>query len=287
MKTRWECVLSLGAAALASLAVPAAAQAQASDAWQYAEGPELCRAYRSYGVGENAIQLQLRTFGPNSAVEMTVASAQVPTEPNSARMIELGWDGKGFADRQVGILGSLYGVPSVTLLTTHRAVAAFAYTEGTGLIVSPLEPAAQSMQLRVVGNAPRELAMGSLAEPLRHLEECDAHLMEKWGWGLDYAQRVATAPHMRDPQLWFNAAIVYPAVQNLTRVSSILELRLRIGTAGRVVDCVVQSSPGSSLFGSKNCTQLRKLGRFTPALDAQGHPVESYFQMSITFAGFD
>ena len=93
--------------------------------------------------------------------------------------------------------------------------------------------------------------MGSLEEPLRRLAECEAGLMDKWGWGRDYYQRVATAPEMRDPQLWFFKAIIYPAVQNLTRVSSFLQLRLKVDAGGRVAECVVQSSPGSSQFGGK------------------------------------
>jgi hypothetical protein len=278
-----------GALALAIFAaVPAAAQEQSSDGWQYAETAETCRAYRSYGEGENAIVLQLRTFGPGSAVETTVASAQVPREPSSVRMVELGWDGQGFDDHQVGVLGTLGGVPSVTLLTAHRRVAAFAFFfSETAVTVSPLDPAAQSMQLRVVGNAPRDLQMGSLAEPLSRLAECDERLMEQWGWGRDYALRVTTAPEMRNPQLWFEKAIIYPAVQNLNRVSSILQLRLKVDTEGRVAECVVQSSPGSSLFGSKNCTGLRRSARFNPARDVEGQPVDSYLQMSITFARFD
>ena len=286
MKTRYGWFLALGAVAVPSFAaVPA--QAQSTDEWHYAEGPEICLASRAFGEGENSIRLMLRSFGPGSAIETTVASAQVPNEPHSVRMVELGWDGKGFDRNQVGVLGALDGVPSVTLLTAHRPVSAFVFYDDVAVAVSRLDPAAETMQLRVVGNAPRELEMGSLEEPLHHLMECEAHLMEKWGWGADYSQRVATAPEMLDPQLWFYAAITYPAVQDLTRVSSILQLRLKVDARGKVAECVVQSSPGSSLFGSKNCTRLRKMGRFRPGLDAQGQPVDSYMQISITFARFD
>jgi hypothetical protein len=289
MKTLCGCVLSLGAVAVASFAAaPAAAQVQASGDWRYSEGPEICRAYRSYGEGETSTLLQLRTFGPGSAVELAVAGSQVPREPHSVRMVELGWDGKGFEGNQVGLLGSVDGIPSVTMLTAHRPTAVFAFYDDDGWLgTSHLDPAAETMQLRVVGNAPRELRMGTLDEPLRHLAECEARLMEKWGWGRDYSQRVATPPEMRNPQSWFYKAIVYPAVQDLTRVSSILELRLKVDDEGKVAECVVQSSPGSSLFGSKNCAGMRRLALFNPARDAQGRPVESYMQMSITFARFD
>ena len=203
-------------------------------------------------------------------------------------MVELGWDGDGFDKHQVGVLGSVGGVPSVSLLTAHRQVAAFAFFfSETAVIVSPLDPAAESMQLRVVGSDPGELRMGPLEEPLRRLGECEANLMERWGWGRDYTGRVATPPRMRDPQSWFYKAIVYPAVPNLKRISSLLQLRLRVDTEGKVAECVVQSSTGSSQFGSKNCTGLRRAARFDPALGPDGQPVESYLQMSITFARYD
>lgn len=287
MTTIERLLLPLAAVAVvSSAAAPAAAQDAAG--WQYAESAESCRAYRSFSAGEASTVLQLRSFGPGSAVEATVAGPQVPREPNAVRMVELGWDGGGFEEHQVGILGTLGGTPSVSLLTAHRPVSAFAfYFSEMAVAVSRLDPTAQSMQLRVVGNAPRELQIGSLEEPLRWLADCEAGLMEKWGWGRDYYQRVVTAPGMRDPQRWFYKAIVYPAVPNLNRVSSFLQLRLKVDAAGRVAECVVQSSPGSSQFGEKNCTGLRRQARFNPALDAQGRPVESYVQMSITFARYD
>jgi hypothetical protein len=283
------CLLVLGALGGANLAMGAvAARAQSADGWQYAESAESCRANRSFSEGEASTLLQLRSFGPGSAVEATVAGPQVPREPNAVRMVELGWDGADFEEHQVGILGTLGGTPSVSLLTAHRPVSAFVfYFSEVAVAVSRLDPTAQSMQLRVVGNAPRALQIGSLEEPLRRLAECEAGLMEKWGWGRDYYQRVVTAPVMRDPQRWFYKAIVYPAVPNLNRVSSFLQLRLKVDAAGRVAECMVQSSPGSSQFGEKNCTGLRRQARFDPALDAQGQPVESYVQMSITFARYD
>jgi hypothetical protein len=289
MRFATRLVLASGAvSAVGITAVPTLGQAQPAGDWQYSEGPEICRAYRTYGTGANSTLLQLRTFGPNSAVELVAAGAQVPNEPHSTRLVELGWDGKGFDKTQVGILGSIDGIPSVALLTAHRPTTAFAFFfDELTVVTSALDPSAESVQLRVVGNAPKELQMGSLAEPLRHLAECEARLMGKWGWGSDYAQRVATPPKMRDPQSWFFKAIRYPAVQNLTRVSSFLQLRLKVDERGRVAECVVQSSPGSSEFGSKNCTGIRKYARLDPALDPQGQPVESYMQMSVTFARFD
>jgi hypothetical protein len=283
IRAGWPTLVAVSAALAGA---PAAAQAAGE--WQFAESAESCRASRSFDTAAGSTTLQLRSFGPGSAVEVTVAGPEVPRDPNKVRMVELGWDGAGFDKHQAGILGTLADTPSVSLLTAHRAVSPFAfYFSESAVAVSHLDPTAESMQLRVVGNAPRELRMGSLVEPLRRLEECEARLMDKWGWGADYFQRVATPPTMRDPQRWFFTAIIYPAVPNLSRVSSFLQLRLRVDTSGKVAECAVQSSPGSSQFGEKNCSGLRRHARFDPARDAQGQPVESYFQMSITFARYD
>jgi|GEM_PF-828065 len=107
-------------------------------------------------------------------------------------------------------------------------------------------------------SAPVEFQTGSLEEPMRWLKECETGLMEKWGWGSAYSERVATAAATLDPQSWFYTAITYPAVARLTHLSGILQLRLKVDTKGRVSECVVQSSLGSSEFGSTNCRRMRR-----------------------------
>lgn len=173
------------------------------------------------------------------------------------------------------------------MLVAPRPVASFLFLDEGATGISPLAPSSETLQLRVVGGTPMELRAGSLEEPLRRLAECEASLMAKWGWGSDYAQRVSTAPQMIEPQRWFYTAITYPAVPRLKHMSSILQARLKVDAKGKVVDCVVQSSPGSSEFGSKNCARMRKMGRFKPALDAQGRPVDGFYQLSVTFAQYD
>ena len=85
----------------------------------------------------------------------------------------------------------------------------------------------------------------------------------------------------------FYKVIDYPPVESFKRVSSILELRLKIDADGKVAECVVQSSPGSPVFGSKNCDSFRRIARFKPALDTQGQPTDGYLQLSITFSRYE
>jgi protein TonB len=56
-------------------------------------------------------------------------------------------------------------------------------------------------------------------------------------------------------------------------------VRLTIGPDGRVSDCAVTSSSGSSSLDSATCSILRRRARFTPAKDQAGNPIsDSYSQ---------
>lgn len=269
-------------------ACPGATQGMAPvTEWQLRQEAESCRVFRAFG-GTDLGFFQLRSFGPGSAYELTVANAAVPKQPAAARIVEVHWNGKPAEKTQVGLLGTVSSIPSLTMLAADREVTTFGFfVEERGTLISDLDPTSNAIEVRPLGSAAVALQMGSLAEPLRQLAECETGLMEKWGWGRDYSQRVPIQPKPIDPQNFFYNAIQYPAVQNLTRVSSLLQLRLKIDAAGKVAQCVVQSSPGSSVFGSLNCDRMRKAGRFVAARDARGQPVASYQQISVTFARFD
>lgn len=56
-------------------------------------------------------------------------------------------------------------------------------------------------------------------------------------------------------------------------------VRLSIGTDGRVSDCAITASSGSSALDTATCNILRRRARFTPAQDQEGNPVsDSYSQ---------
>ncbi len=283
--------LALGAA-LEILVASASVAAQPVDPageWQYREDAESCRAYREFGTGEDRISLQLRTFGPGSTVEARVASSELPSEPGSVRYVEVMHGGEQLDHEQVGLLGTVNGVPSVTLLLGHRRVSTFfkGLTDRTIYFASSLDASSEVMQLRVVDTGTITLRTGPMQEPLKRLAQCESGLMEKWGWGSSYLANIQSEPDLRNKDSFSDIIMLYPAAPLLNRVGSILQLRLKVGPDGRVKDCVVQSSPFSKLFGSESCKRIRRAARYTPALNLQGDAVESFAQISVTFARYD
>lgn len=58
-------------------------------------------------------------------------------------------------------------------------------------------------------------------------------------------------------------------------------VRLTIGTDGRVADCSVAGSSGSSALDTATCSIIRRRARFTPAKDQNGQPIQGSFAQRI------
>lgn len=58
-------------------------------------------------------------------------------------------------------------------------------------------------------------------------------------------------------------------------------VRLSIGPDGRVSDCSITSSSGSSALDSATCNILKRRARFTPAKDQAGNPISDTFPQRI------
>jgi protein TonB len=57
--------------------------------------------------------------------------------------------------------------------------------------------------------------------------------------------------------------------------------RLEIGPDGRVSDCTVTGSSGSSALDNATCSIMRRRARFTPAKDQSGNPIGDSTSSSI------
>jgi TonB family protein len=63
-----------------------------------------------------------------------------------------------------------------------------------------------------------------------------------------------------------------------------VEMALAISAAGRVVSCTVTLSSGHAVLDEAACAGAQRYGRFEPALDSEGRPVEGTYSTSITYS---
>lgn len=64
----------------------------------------------------------------------------------------------------------------------------------------------------------------------------------------------------------------YPSSAQRNEEEGTVRVRLTVGANGRVTDCSVSQSSGSSALDSATCRLLRSRARFTAAVDNQGNP---------------
>jgi protein TonB len=65
----------------------------------------------------------------------------------------------------------------------------------------------------------------------------------------------------------------YPPAAQRNEEQGTTAVRLSIGTDGRVTDCSVTASSGSTTLDNATCNILRRRARFTPAKDQAGNPI--------------
>ncbi len=93
------------------------------------------------------------------------------------------------------------------------------------------------------------------------------------------APRVSQAARARGNLVALFSTDDYPQSAIRNEEQGTTAVRLTIGSDGRVSDCSITSSSGSSALDNATCSILRRRARFTPAKDQAGNPVsDSYSQ---------
>lgn len=75
----------------------------------------------------------------------------------------------------------------------------------------------------------------------------------------------------------------YPPRAVRDEIEGRVGVRVTIGPNGRVADCTVTSSSGSSILDDAACSGMRSYARFNPALDAAGDPTTGSYTTTIVY----
>ena len=75
----------------------------------------------------------------------------------------------------------------------------------------------------------------------------------------------------------------YPPRAVRDEIQGRVGLRVTVGPNGRVADCSVTSSSGSSILDDAACSGMRSYARFKPALDAAGNAISASWTTTIVY----
>jgi TonB family protein len=137
------------------------------------------------------------------------------------------------------------------------------------------------LQLRRGDNVAARIPLHSPATAIQSLRQCVSSAMARWG--LDEAALRALRSLPESTNLMGFTPEDYPAAAG--RASGRVTLRISVSAAGRATACVVLVSAGHRLLDERACQVVMARARFTPAIDANGQPIDASYAFSVNWIG--
>jgi hypothetical protein len=290
-------VLVAGIAALSVGSISAMARdariLEPSSKWVLDYAPERCTLARSFGSDDESMTFQIISYGDWNNFHTMISGPLVPRPVRPGGKVRIAFSGdKQKRDPIFALEGStgtssaasfdLYFGPFKPLpkglrLMDHEQQQRF-------LELARPEPEVDkqvdSLTLELDHGTPTELHVENMAAPLAALRKCVDDLYNSWGMDAEVQRNLSRLPRPL-PQTLHNVENHYPASQQLAQNNGYVRVRLLIDADGQPKSCVMQVEPVDEAFKKAVCDNLS--GRFEPALDKDGHPVESMYFTAVIY----
>lgn len=255
-------------------------------AWAVDYGDNYCRLLRDFKSGNDVINLVVeRTqYGPSVrilAIGDSLKTFRGATEINY-RMLPAGAERSTLKLAGESPTGqTLLNLGSTTVVDMPRPAA--------GERPPRYDPAAESKDAAAITgislekgmSTPIQLNTGPMDGPVAALQACADDLLTTWG--LDPAKhKTATrrAAPATEAASWLPAGTI-PMSEFSKLSGGNNELRVMVDATGKPTACHVQWPSLSAALNDTICKAVVEKGRFTPAQDAAGQPMASYWATSL------
>lgn len=168
------------------------------------------------------------------------------------------------------IFGKTGDQPTVTI-SLNRSEAPM--ETGSGAALPPID----SVILTFQNKQPFRLALGSFEPALDALYRCGDNVVKEWGYDPAEQKTVTKPPEPLVPISHWLRSGDYPRVLLGNRQSGIVKFRLDVGVQGSVDGCVIISETSEQGFADITCRLISERARFSPAQNADGKPIRSYY----------
>lgn len=285
--------LSLIFLAPQAAAKEAALEVKPSTSWNIHYADDYCRLARTFGTGDDALILFMDSFGPGDRFRMTLAGDVTKAAKFKGKAtIRFGDE---FAEHQYFFFSGWIGdnIPAWIFAADSRIrppspeeqelidrAVKDGHTEAyadIAPITAEDEAATTYVEFGSPLVRPVRLMTGSLKAPFDALRTCLDSLVTHWGVDPEKLKNQSSplAP-VGSPGKWLTNSD-YPHNMAAKRMSGIVNFRLIVDESGAPVSCHVQQSTDPEGFDKTVCNAMMRRARFTPARDAEGNPMRSYY----------
>lgn len=290
-------MMAVGAvAALLGVATSATARdttpLEPSSKWVLDYADERCTLARSFGTGDDSITLRIDSYGSWNNFNTVLTGPLLPRTLTTFGSVRVAFPGD--SERRDAIYAVKGQLGTATAYTFY-------------LYVGPNNPADKGRKLfdderrrrdhergkprpeydRQVDSITFEfdrvsrltLHVENMAAPLAALRSCVDDLYKSWGMNAE-VQKSLSREARPLPQTILQLQNHFP-VSKLSGPNAYVRVRIMVDATGQAKSCIMQGENVDPTFEKAVCSNLT--GRFEPALDKDGHPVESMFSNAVIF----
>jgi hypothetical protein len=270
-----------------------------STPWHVDYADDSCTLARSFGEGDDTITVVMRRFEPINSFSMTLVGRPF----RRARMggnVTLRF-GPAEAEQEVSFFtGDVRDIPALILQGSVRvvpltpeeeerlnAMQSGYFDENSSFWRQSVAPeriqAVEYMFLDAWGVSPVVLRLDHFGAAFDAFDQCLDELLTHWGIDVERHENLTRpAWPVGSPGNWIRSSD-YPSEMLHRGGQAIVNFRLSINENGGVSDCHIQQTTRPEGFADLVCRLLIERGEFTPALDANGVPIASYFVSTVRF----
>lgn len=266
--------------------------------WVLDYADENCRLARSFGTGDEQVNMVLDQFSPGdwfrvtlTGRPLTISNLKIPAKP----LIRFGPNEKpSEADGFAALIGetpafissgSLRLAPFTEVESKAAEVAA---RSGQEFDPEPIgkarEAAAKWIELTdLFRRADIRLESGPLDKPFEAMRQCSWDTVRSWGLDVAQQKSLSRKPKARGTAASWFSPDDYPSKMLDRNKQAMVNVRVIVDEKGAPATCTIQRSTHPKDFDDLVCRLILKRARFEPALDASGNPVRSFYTQRVTW----
>jgi hypothetical protein len=245
--------------------------------WNVDYGEKICSLRRAFGSKDKPSLITLDRFGPTDAFQLTVISNEFKSfRQGDALSLRFG---EQKPRRIRSVIPGETQQKTRTLFFPNMTISETIGDENGGWTPTVTNAAAAAVKTIVIsfGGNERIFNTGPLDKAFDALRTCTDNLLTTWG--LDPKQQASLSKRpgpVSRPNAWLTSSDYPPAMFNLGK-QALVNFRLSVSAQGTPSACEIQSSYNDKKFDEVTCAALMRRARFSPALDAKGQPVPSFY----------
>jgi Gram-negative bacterial TonB protein C-terminal len=263
--------------------------------WNVDYADDRCRLMRQFGEGDEQTFAIFDRYAPDDDFQLILVGRPFKSTLDKGKVVIQFGPNEGEQSPEF-FRGNLGALPA--MVVTHRVRLA-PPTPADEVILANQKPddwvtltpigaerekAIKTLSVSKAIRRPLILLTGPMQKPLEALGKCMDNLMTV-KWGIDVARHKSLSKHV-SPTITAQKWIVssdYPLDMLEAGQPALVQFRLSVGPDGVPTACYIQSTTRPKEFDDAVCKSVMRRARFTPALDAAGVPLASFYQNIVRF----